>query len=539
MDKTKDLNGSSSAENDAIAGSSNDVKNIKDKKEDKQNNDDNNEPKKKIPKLEQSNYDEDDDDDDDDEDQLEVAMNNHYSNPQFFNKLKSSWQDQKDFSETTPDVKIYGEPFRIAILQNFLSDKKVTGLLVNEMEEDVDWSHKQMDLYEFDQTASLSVVPTMYLKKFLKFLETSVQPWLEKLCNLKLKSVSASCSMYNCGDYLLVHDDLLKDRQIAFVYYLSPWEEVDQWTDEMGGCLEIFKTDDNCFPYFPVVRKINPRNNQFVFFKVGSKSFHQVGEVTTSEYPRMTINGWFHGELNTDTVEDSMRPLSKMVFSVPQTKSMELEKVVNLTYLKEDCKNHIQKHIEDNSEICLEKFLKPEIFDKICQELKTNESLIWSIKGPANAQRYETLDLSTLTEPVALLIDTFKSKEMFGLLQDYTDLDLAEPRAITPTVSLELQRWTPGCYTVLGDGSLCDENTLDLMFFLNAADDVGCITYLSPEEENDSDYDESVLLTIKPKDNALNIVYRCEGTTKFTKYVSKLTPIENGPVYVLCCSYKE
>ncbi|XP_055903162.1 prolyl 3-hydroxylase sudestada1-like isoform X2 [Eupeodes corollae] len=530
MDKSKDLN---SSENDAT-GSSNDVKSDKEDSND-------NEPKSKIPKLDTvagTTYKE-DDDGAEDEDQLEVAMNELYLDPNLFEKLKSCWSEEQSFSEDKPDVKMYADPFRIAILQDFLSDKKVTWLLVNEMEEDVDWSHKQMDLYEFDQTASLSVAPTMYLQKFFKFLEVSVKPWLEKLCNLRLKSVSASGSMYNCGDYLLVHDDLLKDRQIAFVYYLSPWEEVDQWTDEMGGCLEIFKTDDNCLPHFPVVRKINPRNNQFVFFKVGSKSFHQVGEVTTSEYPRMTINGWFHGEINTDTVEDAMRPLTKMEFSVPQTKSVELEKVINGTYLKEDCKDHIQKHIEDNSEICLEEFLKPDIFEKIRQELRTNDFLVWTIKGPASGQRYETLDLQTITEPIALLIETFKSKQMFKLLQEYTDLDLAEPRAVAPSVSLELQRWSPGCYTVLGDGALCDENTLDIMFFLNAAEDVGVITYLSPEEENDSDYDESVLLTIKPKDNALNIVYRCEGTTKFTKYVSKLTPIEKGPVFIMCCSYKE
>lgn len=61
----------------------------------------------------------------------------------------------------------------------------------------------------------------------------------------------------------------------------------------------------------------------------------------------------------------------------------------------------------------------------------------------------------------------------------------------------------------------------------------------SLEGEGFDDDDESVLLTITPVDNALNIVYRCEGTTKFTKYVSRNTSLDKGPVFVISCSYKE
>lgn len=40
---------------------------------------------------------------------------------------------------------------------------------------------------------------------------------------LRLESVSASCSLYGPGDHLLVHDDLLADRRVAFILYLAPW----------------------------------------------------------------------------------------------------------------------------------------------------------------------------------------------------------------------------------------------------------------------------------------------------------------------------
>lgn len=35
--------------------------------------------------------------------------------------------------------------------------------------------------------------------------------------------MSASCSLYGPGDHLLVHDDRLGDRRVAFILYLSPW----------------------------------------------------------------------------------------------------------------------------------------------------------------------------------------------------------------------------------------------------------------------------------------------------------------------------
>lgn len=43
------------------------------------------------------------------------------------------------------------------------------------------------------------------------------------MTGLTLNSVSASCSLYGPGDHLLVHDDMLSDRRIAFIFYLAPW----------------------------------------------------------------------------------------------------------------------------------------------------------------------------------------------------------------------------------------------------------------------------------------------------------------------------
>ncbi|EDV90664.1 GH14257 [Drosophila grimshawi] len=425
-----------------------------------------------------------------------------------------------------------------------------------------------MDLYEFYQSTDLSnMLDSRLLANFLQLLRKQVRPWLEEVTNLKLDYVSASCSMYTCGDYLLVHDDLLKDRQIAFVYYMSPWQGVEEWNEEQGGCLEIFASDDQCFPQFPVQRKIPPKNNQFAFFKVGSRSFHQVGEVTTYDYPRLTINGWFHGATNEAFVGgDSSRAFPRLAYLQPDINNRPtLGLLLNDVYLKAATRRSIQKRIEENSEICLYEFFKREKFELARAQLLNDATLTWRRQGPANAHNYELMDLSTAKGTVEELLQLFRSNAMFQLLRDFTDLDLYGVDAITPTCSVELQRWSHGNYTVLGDGLVSEENTLDLVYYLNAAEGAAVITYLSPEveqrtthhqnglddqsieeaeddpdqEDDETCQDDSVLLTISPVDNALNIVYRCEGTTKFTKYVSRNTPLDKGPVFVISCSYKE
>lgn len=50
-----------------------------------------------------------------------------------------------------------------------------------------------------------------------------VDAQVSDVTGLTLRSVSASCSLYGPGDHLLVHDDRLADRRVAFILYLAPW----------------------------------------------------------------------------------------------------------------------------------------------------------------------------------------------------------------------------------------------------------------------------------------------------------------------------
>ncbi|XP_058812175.1 prolyl 3-hydroxylase sudestada1-like isoform X3 [Topomyia yanbarensis] len=483
-----------------------------------------------------------------------VSINPKYLTDEFRTHFSQSWSRSASLRGNSYELKNY--PFKLAVLQNFLTEDENEAEVTKQLEREfsvMDWKRKQMDLYEFYQTMDLCGIKNPMLAGFYKALKEKLLPLMQELTGIQLTHVSASCSMYNAGDYLLVHDDLLTDRRIAFVFYLSPWDGHRKWTSVHGGALELFRADENVLPVFPVTDSIYPQNNQLAFFKVCDRSFHQVGEVTTFEYPRLTINGWFHGPENDVEIPPSSIIVDTHYFS-PQPEEMQLAEWINNVYLIDEVKHNIQKKVEMFSEVSLEEFLTPEIFTVMGETLQTNTELSWSIKGPAHLRKYEILDFSTVKSgPLVDLYKLFTSRDMFRLLYEYTALDLAGAKVKAPKCAIELQRWQKGCYTVLGDASSYSDCTLDVVFYLNAQDNVGVVTYLVPEGEQqpssnseDQEEEDPVLLTVYPKDNVLNVVYRTEGTTKFTKYVSRNTFLEQEQsdggrqyTYILSCSYRE
>lgn len=470
----------------------------------------------------------------------------------FVNDFAKSFADKKPFETRfeTSNAQLLNVPFQVTTIENFLANDSTIPKLVTEMES-MEWTRKQMDLYEFYQTTDLANVQTLHLAQFYKLLNTDVRSWMEQLTGMKFQKISASCSMYNCGDFLLAHDDLLSDRLIAFVFYLSPWDGKERWDESMGGALELFKMDREGQPKFPVAMKIHPSNNQFVFFKVEKKSYHQVGEVLSKEFPRLTINGWFHGfEDNVDFDADAFRVKSPNVplFKTPTDVANELSSFISKNYLKDSIKSSIQKQIEENSEAALGEFLVKDFHEKVAKELQ-DKTAKWLKKGPSHQQNFDILHINELRQKSCTkrLIEMLSSKLMFKLLHEYTELDLYGAKAKKPKCSIELQRWSGGCYTLIGDPSTYNNDTLDLILYFGSNDNIGVITYLTPEDnaaENSSVTSsegevEPVLLTMYPQNNFLNIVYRSAGTAKFTKYCPKSTIMKTEFNYILCCSYKE
>jgi phosphatidylinositol glycan class S len=214
---------------------------------------------------------------------------------------------------------------------------------------------------------------------------------------------------------------------------------------------------------------------------------------------------------------------------------LEPEKFINKSYLETKIKKEIQKTIEDDSEIALVEFLQDDFYGKICEELN-GKDLKWRIKNPAHQNFYEYLDVKDFLGSLKMLFDLFSSSKMFQYLYEITELDLYGKQSKKPTFYGEIQRWSGGNYTLIGDQASFTDSTLDLILYFGENENIGVVTYLTPEE-NDSDVDP-VLLTICPRPNALNVIYRSEGTTKFTKYVTK-TVGKNKHNFMLVLSYKE
>ncbi|KAJ2941119.1 hypothetical protein O0L34_g10355 [Tuta absoluta] len=242
-------------------------------------------------------------------------LNSSLKSQELIERLTTHWNESKDLS--TEEVTLTSEPFRLCLLHDLLSNEAIINNIVDDMNT-LDWTRKKMDLYEFHQTVDLANLTWQRsIKGIYELLKTEVMSWVSKITGLELQSVSASCSLYGPGDHLLVHDDMLSDRRVAFILYLAPWrppapppnihngdsthnniEQVDLechgWAEHMGGALELLAKDELGQPT-TVAHKVYPRNNMLAFFQVGTETFHQVGEVLSLELPRLSINGWFHG----------------------------------------------------------------------------------------------------------------------------------------------------------------------------------------------------------------------------------------------------
>lgn len=512
-------------------------------------------------------------------------------------------------SKEWPTVTLQKRPFTLGVISKFLRTPTIISDLVEEIQ-DMQLTRKRMDLYEFYQSTDLANIETPLLAQFYMQLTKQVRPLMEELTGRRLTHVSVSCSMYNCGDRLLVHDDRLGDRIVAYVFYLSPWAGAERWTPEMGGALELFNCDGNGDPIYPIADSVSPKNNQFVFFKVGEQSFHQVGEVTSLDYPRITINGWFHGPpmKNQELSSPKLRAealIPRLFPPVPD--NIILGEWINENYLNAKVKQSIQEHIEQKSEASLQEFLVPDYFEFLKAQFINNTDNRWHHAGPANQRNVDLLQLNTARGPIRDLITLLKSASFFHLLHEYTELDLSGPKMRQPTCTVEISRLTANSYSMLDDSMSQLEDTLDLILYFNTNENTspaGTFSYLNatletsnsseetehtevgggrekprlasravpvtnvqpPEYDDDDTSDDdddddavasaptrrededetsihteetSVLLSVAPRDNAMNLVYRCRGTSKFLHYVSKRTMKPDDTIFVMVASYRE
>nr|CAH7729214.1 unnamed protein product [Callosobruchus chinensis] len=445
----------------------------------------------------------------------------------FMDSIKQNWL--KNTNLVNESVELVVDPFKVCILKNFIDNCNFLDEVRREFYE-LDWNSRNMDLYEFFQSKDLKYLNSEYLKSVFDFLKSDVLKLVEELTGFNLTHISATCSIYTNTDYLLVHDDQREDRMVAFILYLTG---EGGWDETKGGSLQLFGKDEFGQPK-DVARNIYPANNQLVLFPVASDSYHQVAEVTSLSDCRMSINGWFHTKIPPKFEMPLFMPPEQGLYSNntlrPKEVDIDLESWINEDYLGIKSIKLIQRHIEENSEISLHHFFKQESFREIQQTLKSRDTT-WLKVGPPNRYCYEVLDANKLPHSLDRFLSLFQSTEMFQLLRKYTELELTSPNA---SMKYELQRWSPGSYSLLTDYNWQEKNELDIIIYFGCSkstDIIGARTqYVTIEDEI-----QNALITLEPEENNLNIVYR--DSARFTKYFSKQSKCRC--FYTLICSYSE
>lgn len=177
------------------------------------------------------------------------------------------------------DEFLSGKPFAHIMIDDFLAPEIAAEILERLSAES--FEYKESDLFTFKQT------PMLRYEDFLAFLEGVLKPEIEEITGVKIGDIDMHGSLYEDTDHLLCHDDQLEDRVIAYLLYLSDVDEAD------GGALTLYDEVDG--KPGRVVKRIQPKFNRLVLFRVSDISFHAVEEVIT-DTQRIAIGGWFHAQ---------------------------------------------------------------------------------------------------------------------------------------------------------------------------------------------------------------------------------------------------
>ncbi|KYN04103.1 PREDICTED: prolyl 3-hydroxylase OGFOD1 [Cyphomyrmex costatus] len=376
----------------------------------------------------------------------------HIYSTKFQEEFKKHWHSHRDFMDA--NLEIISKPFKVCRISNFLRDKKILENLKSELKRH-DHTRKVLDLYQFEKTEDLLYSTDKYIRMLSRSFQKDLRSWMSRNTNIELnEKILMSSACYRNTDRLLCHDDNMIDRRIAYILYLT-----DDWSEEDGGALDLFDVDEEGLPR-KVVKSLIPEYNSLVFFEVVENSYHQVAEVLAHDKCRWSINGWFHGPLKKDFHKPPRREPAK-TFLEPSPTEVNLHSSISSDYLEPNIIEQIQEDVEMTSYTFLKNFLKESVYQQIANDL-TSQDINWRMIGPADIRHYEIADEQTLPKPLKDICDLFKSISFFQLLKKYTGLDLVPEKTKKPKMTLELQRWSSGCYTLLYDKSLLKDTSDDL-----------------------------------------------------------------------------
>jgi len=471
------------------------------------------------------------------------------------------------------------EPFRYASLADFIDPHFLQGLAY-ELRDGIKIHAKESDLFKFYQSDDIGV-PTelphleafksrLYSKRFRNFLENVMG--LEK--DLLTDKVDMALQLYNQGDHLMCHDDVIGTRVVTFVLYLSNYTSVQEveneklimepWLMEEGGAFELYDTDtDGNVNVEPSVQLLPHFNHATIFLVEPTKSYHAVEEIKSSSNSRVSIQGWFHAptleqtvrfeDRDKATLQDVLRradpsgyrelPDDDMNWNLTEKENEYLGKWINAAYLNGAHNERIQNYFVEQSHTVLQNFFREDMLIEIEDD---NEDEAWEVKGPPHVRKYLSLNEGKTPysdEPTKRLRDlknVIASPAFAKLLKTFTNLRIAD------LASSEVRRFKPQHYTIATVGGITQEKAELDVTWVNvqesdswATQDVGGFeSYMSADPNDDAETQEvyrandGPLINLDPQPNCLSIVLRDKNCLKFVKYMSLQAPSQRTDITV-------
>ena len=348
-------------------------------------------------------------------------------------------------------------PYRHCVLSNVVDDATLRTVR-DEIIGNLTATFKETDIYKVLQTGdlanldgldkgSLQQLPhlkklrdVLYSKEFRGFVESVTG------CGTLVDKTDCSCNIYPQGGHLLCHDDVIGTRKVSYILYLTdpdrPWESED------GGALALYdcvtdpedKTRKLPLPDFHPVKRILPEWNTMAMFAVlPGKSFHDIEEVVARNKPRLSISGWWHGEVPPEGAEkatlnqilvasesggteakaeaspaaafDRIDPFLSLPRPVLAQEWLDdadvssLARFVHPQYLVRGSIESIAEKFVEESHIQLHTFLKEDVASKVADRIRSQDEKDgmfatgippytagiggpWTMRGPTHKQRY-------------------------------------------------------------------------------------------------------------------------------------------------------
>ncbi|KAF9114167.1 hypothetical protein BGX27_011523 [Mortierella sp. AM989] len=455
------------------------------------------------------------------------TFNSRYSDPEFVQGFNQAFRDRKLFEDPKSNAKVIEYPYPTASLPNFLQSTTYLQTVREELLTE-EYYHKSNDLYEFYQSEDLrlskkphiaALKNAIYSQEFFAMMSSLTG------IDLDPSVIDLNGNQYSEGCYLLCHDDDIKNekegRRIAFILYLVD----EDWSAADGGALDLFRCNETGHP-IEVAQSLVPVRNTLAFFELSSVSYHQVAEVLSRDKTRISISGWFHGPLQTKLVSKTM-PFTPL----KEQENASLEALLNPDYLSDSSIQNICNVFSDQSSIELQKFLKPEIYKALSEELDAlgaeegaqTDQPLWDEKmGPSHVRSYRRVshhNHARVPATLARIQQLFSSKVFEAYLTKIANLSFL-------SINTELRMFKKGDYTLLHDHAL-ERNGLDVVFSFPA------MPNSQHQESKPAEWSESWgagathyvadkanLLTLYPKHNTLTMVLRDEGTLRFVRYLN-------------------